>query len=273
MELMDGAYTCIDSIIPSTDPMEGFKDADVVVLVGARPRGPGMERADLLQANAKIFKAQGAALDKVAKKTVKVCVVGNPANTNALIASTYAPSIPKKNFTALTRLDQTRALSQISSKVGCKIEEIQDIIIWGNHSATQYPDTFHAKINGVPLRQVVNDDAYLNGPFISKVAKRGAEIISVMKKSSAASAAAAACEHCHDWWYGNQMGGIVSMGVIPTESHYGIDSGICYSYPCNVDSNGDWKIIDGLEINGFSQERMKKNEKELLDERKMALGN
>lgn len=136
MELTDGAYTCVDSIIPSTDPMVGFKDADVIVLVGARPRGPGMERADLLQANAKIFQAQGAAIDKVAKKTVKVCVVGNPANTNALIASTYAPSIPKKNFTAMTRLDQCRALSQISTKVGCKIEDIQDIIIWGNHSAT-----------------------------------------------------------------------------------------------------------------------------------------
>ena len=272
MELMDGAYTCVDSIIPAADPLVGFKDADVAVLVGARPRGPGMERADLLQANAKIFQAQGAALDQVAKKTVKVCVVGNPANTNALIASTYAPSIPKKNFTALTRLDQTRALSQISSKVGCKIEDIQNIIIWGNHSATQYPDTHHATICGAHLREVVNDDAYLNGPFITKVAKRGAEIISVMKKSSAASAAAAAYEHCHDWWYGNQQGGIVSMGVIPEESHYGVDPNICYSYPCNIDHNGEWRIVDGLEINGFSQDRMKKNEKELQDERKMALG-
>ena len=204
MELNDSAYRCIDKIIPSTDPKDGFKDIDVALLVGARPRGPGMERADLLQANAKIFQAQGAALDQVAKKTVKVCVVGNPANTNALIASTYAPSIPKKNFTAMTRLDQTRAISQITEKVGCKIEDVENIIIWGNHSATQYPDTFHATVNGKPLREVVNDDKYLNGPFISKVAKRGAEIISVMKKSSAASAAAAACEHMHDWWFGNQ---------------------------------------------------------------------
>lgn len=142
-------------------------------------------------------------MDKVAKKTVKVCVVGNPANTNALIAATYAPSIPKKNFTGMTRLDQTRAISQIVEKTGCSIENVENIIIWGNHSATQYPDTFHATVNGKPLREVVNDDKLLNGPFISKVAKRGAEIISVMKKSSAASAAAAACEHMHDWWFGN----------------------------------------------------------------------
>lgn len=198
-------------------------------------------------------------------------MVGNPANTNALIASTYAPSIPKKNFTAMTRLDQTRAISQISSKTGCSVSDVENIIIWGNHSATQYPDTFHATVKGQPLREVVNDDAFLNGPFISKVAKRGAEIISVMKKSSAASAAAAACEHMHDWWFGNQMGGYVSMGVITDHSPYGIDTGICYSYPCQI-VNGEWTIVKGLEINAFSQERMKKNEKELLGERKMALG-
>jgi malate dehydrogenase len=262
MELQDGAYRCVEAIVPSTDPMHGFKDIDVALLVGARPRGPGMERADLLQANAKIFMAQGAALDIVAKKTVKVCVVGNPANTNALIASKYAPSIPKKNFTAMTRLDQTRALSQISAKTGAKIEDIENIIVWGNHSATQYPDTFHATIEGKPLREVVNDDAYLKTEFIKKVASRGAEIISVMKKSSAASAAAAACEHMHDLWFGNQQGGWVSMGVIPDESHYGIDKGICYSYPCNI-VDGEWKIVDGLEINQFSKEMMMKNEKEL----------
>jgi malate/lactate dehydrogenase len=163
---------------------------------------------------------------------VKVCVVGNPANTNALIASTYAPSIPRKNFTAMTRLDQMRAVGQIASRTGTNVSDVENIIIWGNHSATQYPDTFHATVNGKPLRQVINDDAYLNGPFISTVAKRGAEIISVMKKSSAASAAAAACEHMHDWWNGNQRGGLVSMGVIPEESHYGIQTGICYSFPC-----------------------------------------
>ena len=199
-------------------------------------------------------------------------VVGNPANTNALIASKYAPSIPKKNFTAMMRLDQMRATSQIAHKTGAKVEDIENIIVWGNHSATQYPDTHHATIKGKPLREVVNDDEYLKGPFISKVAKRGAEIIAAMKKSSAASAAAAACEHMHDWWYGNQQGGYVAMGVMPEESHYGISKEICYSYPCQVDHNGEWKIVDGLEINKFSADMMKKNEKELLAEKDMALG-
>ena len=257
--------------MPTTDPLVGFKDCDAAILVGARPRGPGMERADLLQANAKIFKAQGQALDQVAKKTVKVLVVGNPCNTNALIASHNAPSIPKKNFCGMTRLDQTRAMSQISARTGAAVENIENIIIWGNHSATQYPDTFHATVNGKSLRQTVNDDAYLNGPFISKVAKRGAEIISVMKKSSAASAAAAACEHMHDWWFGNQMGGWVSMAVISDKEHYGIAPGVCYSFPCNV-TDGEWTIVEGLSINDFSRARMDKNHKELLDERKMALG-
>lgn len=152
MELSDSAYRCLHSIVPCVCPYQGFKDVDVAVLVGARPRGPGMERADLLKANAEIFKVQGGALDKVAKKTVKVCVVGNPANTNALIAATYAPSIPKKNFTAMTRLDQMRAISQVSAKTGAPLEAIENIIVWGNHSATQYPDTFHATVNGQPLR-------------------------------------------------------------------------------------------------------------------------
>ena len=245
MELQDGAYNLLHSIVAATDPMVGFKDIDVAVLVGAKPRGPGMERADLLQANAKIFQAQGSALDKVAKKTVKVLVVGNPCNTNALIASHYAPSIPKANFCGMTRLDQTRALSQIAEKTGARTQDIENIIIWGNHSATQYPDTFHATIGGKKLREVVNDDKYLNGPFIDKVAKRGAEIISVMKKSSAASAAAAACEHMHDWWFGNQQGGWVSMAVISDKEHYGIAPGICYSFPCNV-VNGEWRIVEGL---------------------------
>lgn len=271
MELMDGAYHCVHSIVPCTDPLEGFKDCDAALLVGARPRGPGMERKDLLEANAAIFKAQGQAMDKVAKKTIKVCVVGNPCNTNALIASHYAPSIPKANFTGMTRLDQTRALSQISQRTGASVQEIENIIIWGNHSASQYPDTFHATVRGKALREVVNDDEYLNGPFISKVAKRGAEIISVMKKSSAASAAAAACEHMHDWWNGNQQGGYVSMGVISDKEHYGIPAGICYSFPCNV-VDGQWQIVDGLDINEFSRKKMDANVKELMTERKMALG-
>ena len=272
MELKDGAYTCVQDIIPTTDPMVGFKDADVCVLVGARPRGPGMERSDLLQANAKIFQAQGGAIDKVAKKTVKVCVVGNPANTNALICSHYAPSIPKQNFTALTRLDQSRAISQLADKTGAAVESVNNIYIWGNHSATQYPDTFHGTINGQPARQVVNDDAWLDGPFLSKVQKRGAEIISVMGKSSAASAAAAACDHVHDLWFGTVEGRHASMAVISDGNSYGVPEGIMYSFPCRIAPGGTWEIVNGLEINAFSRTKMDKTGKELLEERKMALG-
>lgn len=214
--------------------MVGFKDADVIVMVGARPRGPGMERKDLLTANAKIFQAQGEAIDKVAKKTVKVAVVGNPANTNALICSHYAPSIPKANFSALTRLDENRAYSQIADKVGAHVDDVNNIIIWGNHSATQYPDTFHATVHGKPLRDVVRDDKYLQGEFLTKVQKRGAEIISVMGKSSAASAANAACDHVHDLWFGSKPGKLVSMGVISDGNSYGIPAGVMYSFPLSI---------------------------------------
>mmetsp|Transcript_2068 Transcript_2068/g.3115 ORF Transcript_2068/g.3115 Transcript_2068/m.3115 type:complete len:230 (+) Transcript_2068:291-980(+) len=203
MELHDSGYKNVAGIEEYFDVQEGFKGIDAALLVGARPRGPGMERKDLLEANAKIFEEQGKALDAHAKKTVKVLVVGNPCNTNALILSSFAPSIPKKNITAMTRLDQMRAVSQISQKTGTPIDKIENIAIWGNHSATQFPDTFFGTVDGKPLREVVNDEAYLNEDFIPKVAKRGAEIISVMGKSSAASAAAAVCEHMHDWWNGN----------------------------------------------------------------------
>ena len=271
MELNDGAYNLLHSIVACTDPMVGFKDIDVAVLVGAKPRGPGMERGDLLSANAKIFKAQGEALDKVAKKTVKVCVVGNPANTNALIASHYAPSIPKKNFTALTRLDQNRAESIIAERQKVPVETVRNIFIWGNHSATQYPDTFNAMIGDKPLRSVVNDDKYLEGDFLSKVQKRGAEIISVMGKSSAASAANAACDHVHDWWFGTKPGCHVSMAVISDGNKYGVPEGVMYSFPCQV-VNGEWKIVEGISINAFSRDKMTKTGIELLEERKMALG-
>lgn len=231
-----------------------------------------MERGDLLSANAKIFQAQGQAIDKVAKKSVQVCVVGNPANTNALIASHYAPSIPKKNFTALTRLDENRALSILAERTGTPVEDIINMHIWGNHSATQYPDTFHATVRGKPLREVVGDDAWLDGPFLTKVQKRGAEIISVMGKSSAASAANAACDHVHDLWFGTQEGKYVSMGVISDGNSYGVPEGIMYSFPVRIQKGGDWQVVDGISINQFSRERMNKTGKELLDERKMALG-
>jgi malate dehydrogenase len=210
-------------------------------------------------------------LNKVAKKTVKVCVVGNPANTNALIASHFAPTIPKQNFTALTRLDQSRAESIIAERAKVAVEDVKNIYIWGNHSATQYPDTHHATIKGQPLRKVINDDAYLNGPYLEKVQKRGAEIISVMGKSSAASAANAACDHVHDWWYGTKPGCHVSMGVISDGNKYGVPEGVMYSFPLEILPGGTWKIVNGLPINAFSKDKMEKTGKELLEERKMAL--
>lgn len=233
-----------------------------------------MERKDLLNENAKIFKAQGEALDKFAKKNVKVLVVGNPANTNALIASHYAPSIPKKNFTALTRLDQNRALSQLSDKLNVPVEDIKNVIIWGNHSLTQYPDVNHGQVTvggqNKSIRQAVNDDKYLNETFIPKVAKRGAEIIAVMKKSSAASAANAACDHMHDWWVGTKPGEYASMGVISDGNTYGVAAGLIYSFPV-ICKNGEWEVVKSLNVDQFSKAKMVETEKELLEERKMAL--
>ena len=203
---------------------------------------------------------------------MKVAVVGNPANTNALICSHYAPTIPKENFSAMTRLDENRAYSLIADRVGTHLDKINNIFIWGNHSATQYPDTFHATVNGQSLRQVVNDENYLNGPFLEKVQKRGAEIISVMGKSSAASAANAACDHVHDLWYGTKPGKFASMGVISDGNSYGIPEGIMYSFPTQIAPGGSWRVVDGLEINEFSRGKMDKTATELLEERKMALG-
>lgn len=272
--MKDGAFPLVAGIVATTNAEVAFNQADVAVLVGAKPRGPGMERKDLLNENAKIFKAQGEALDKHAKKTVKVLVVGNPANTNALIASTYAPSIPKKNFTALTRLDQNRALSQLSDKLSVPVEDLKNVIIWGNHSLTQYPDVNHANVTikgqTKTVREAVADDKYLNETFIPKVAKRGAEIIAVMKKSSAASAANAACDHMHDWWVGTKDNEFVSMGVISDANTYGVAEGLIYSFPVAC-KNGEWKTVDGLTIDQFSRGKMTETEKELLEERKMAL--
>lgn len=275
LELQDGAYPLVAEIIPSTDANVAFKDIDVAVLVGAKPRGPGMERKDLLSENAKIFKSQGEALDKVAKKNVKVLVVGNPANTNALIASHYAPSIPKKNFTALTRLDQNRAYSQIAEKLHTRVEDIRNIVVWGNHSLTQYPDVSHADVlqadgKRKKVKEAVNDDKYIQDAFLSRVQKRGGEIISVMKKSSAASAASAACDHVHDWWVGTKPGEFVSMGIISDGNKYGIASNLIYSFPV-VCRNGEWEVVNGLEVDEFSRKKIKATEDELLEERKMAL--
>ena len=275
LELKDGAFPLLADIKPTLDVDEAFDQIDVAVLVGAKPRGPGMERKDLLNENAKIFKVQGESLNKVAKKNVKVLVVGNPANTNALIASHYAPSIPKQNFTALTRLDQNRAISQLSDKLKVRVEDFKNVIIWGNHSLTQYPDINHGEVivsggQKKKIREALNDDAYFNDEFISKVAKRGGEIIAVMKKSSAASAANAACDHMHDWWVGTKPGEYVSMAVISDGNKYGVASGIIYSFP-TICKNGEWEVVNGLEVNEFSRKKLKATEDELLEERKMAL--
>lgn len=274
LELKDCAFPLLAGIIPTLKIEEAFDQTDVAVLVGARPRGPGMERKDLLNENAKIFKAQGEAIDRYSKKTIKVLVVGNPANTNALIASHYAPSIPKKNFTALTRLDQNRALSQLSDKLQARVEDIKNVVIWGNHSLTQYPDVNHGEVilggKSLSIREATADDKYLNEVFIPKVAKRGAEIIAIMKKSSAASAANAACDHVHDWWVGTKPGEFVSMAVISDDNTYGVAPGLMYSFPV-VCKSGEWQVVNGLNVDEFSRKKLQETEKELLEERKMAL--
>jgi len=276
LELKDCAFPLIADMIATTDPEAAFKDADVAVLVGAKPRGPGMERSDLLKENAEIFKAQGEAIDRFANKNIKVLVVGNPANTNALIASHYAPSIPKKNFTALTRLDQNRALSLLAEKTGSRVEAIKNVVIWGNHSATQYPDISDGSIaledgSTKPLREAIGDDRWIEGEFISRVQNRGAEIISATGRSSVASAANAICDHMHDWWVGTKPGEWASMAVITEGGPYGIAEDLIFSMPVTA-KNGEWHVVSGLSPREFSQRKLKATEQELLGERKLGLG-
>ncbi|CAL1292488.1 unnamed protein product [Larinioides sclopetarius] len=274
MELNDCAFPLLREIIPTADEKVAFADIDAAFLVGAMPRREGMERKDLLAANVKIFKSQGKALDQFAKKDVKVLVVGNPANTNALICSKYAPSIPKENFTAMTRLDQNRATSQIANLLKVNVSNVANIIIWGNHSSTQYPDVSHAVVNingsvsSVP--DAVKDDAYLQGDFITTVQKRGAAVIAARKLSSAMSAAKAACDHMRDWFAGTPEGKFVSMGVI-SDGSYGTPPEVIYSFPVTIGSDRKWKIVQGLQINDFSQGKMKLTGDELLQEREEAL--
>eukprot|EP00744_Colponema_vietnamica_P007896 GILI01011305.1.p1 GENE.GILI01011305.1~~GILI01011305.1.p1 ORF type:complete len:362 (+),score=130.68 GILI01011305.1:118-1203(+) len=276
MELKDACFPLIKGIVPTSDLRVAFSNIDIAVLVGARPRGPGMERKDLLGANAAIFREQGRALNEYANKNVKVCVVGNPANTNALIASMNAPTIPKENFTALTRLDQNRAQAQLSAKCGVAVEQVKNVIIWGNHSATQYPDVNHGFIAHYPqphfsnsIRAAVGDDAWLNGDFIKTVQQRGAAIIKARKLSSAASAASAACDHVRDWWCGTAPGEWVSMAV-PSDGSYGIPDGVIYSYPVTC-HKGTYKIVQGLNIDAFSRQKMAETDKELREEKEMAV--
>ncbi len=264
MELMDCAFPLLAGVVATDDPEVAFKDADYALLVGARPRGPGMERSDLLKANAAIFSVQGKAINDKASRNIKVLVVGNPANTNALITLKNAPDIDPRNFTAMMRLDHNRSLTQLADKVGSHSSKVARMVVWGNHSSTQYPDISYATIDGASARDKVDNDWYVN-EFIPVVQQRGAAIIKARGASSAASAANAAIDHMRDWALGTG-GKWVSMGVYSGGNPYGIDGDIIYSFPITCE-NGDWRIIEGLEIGDFSRERMTATEKELLEEK------
>ena len=264
MELDDCAFPLLESIVCTDDANVAFKDSDYALLVGARPRGPGMERKDLLEANAAIFSAQGKAINAVASRNIKVLVVGNPANTNALIAQRNAPDIDPRNFTAMTRLDHNRAMTQLAQKTGNAVTAVTHMTIWGNHSATQYPDLFHAKVNGESATDFI-DQAWYKETFIPEVQQRGAAIIAARGASSAASAANAAIDHMRTWALGSAANDWVSMGIY-SDGSYGIAEGLIYSFPVTC-SNGDWAIVQGLEIDAFSQEKMDATEKELTEER------
>jgi malate dehydrogenase len=264
MELHDCAFPLVHGVVATDDPNTAFKDTDYAILVGARPRGPGMERSDLLTANAKIFSAQGKALSDNANPDVKVLVVGNPANTNALITLKNAPNLSPKNVTAMMRLDHNRSLSQIAQKTNSHSTKIEQMVVWGNHSATQYPDISYATLEGKPVKECVDEEWNVN-EFIPVVQQRGAAIIKARGASSAASAASAAVDHMRDWILGSN-GQWVSMGVYSAGNSYGIDEDIMYSFPI-ICENGEWKEVSGLEVSDFSRERMAKTEKELVDER------
>lgn len=264
MELEDCAFPLLAGMVCTDDAAVAFKDSDYALLVGARPRGPGMERKDLLEANAAIFSSQGKALNDNASKDIKVLVVGNPANTNSLIAQRNAPDINPRQFTAMTRLDHNRAMSQIANKTGTTINDVTHMTIWGNHSATQYPDLHETKVNGQAAIDMV-DQSWYEDDFIPTVQQRGAAIINARGASSAASAANAAIAHMRSWALGTAEGDWVSMGVY-SDGSYGIAEGLIYSFPC-VCKDGDWEIVQGLEINDFSRGKMQATETELTEER------
>jgi malate dehydrogenase len=265
MELDDCAFPLLHGMVPASDPMIAFKDADVALLVGARPRGPGMERKDLLEANGKIFGPQGKALDRVAKRDVKVLVVGNPANTNCLIAMKNAPSLKPQQFTGMMRLDHNRAVSQVAQKISRPVTAIRKITVWGNHSATQYPDLFQAEAEGKKVWPMINDQAWLEQTFIPTVQKRGAAIIEARGLSSAASAANAAICHVRDWIRGTPDGDWVTMGV-PSDGSYGIPEGVIFGYPVTC-RGGQYQVVKGIDVSEFSRGRMNATLKELHEER------
>ena len=264
MELNDCAFPTVGRVVASDDAQLAFRDCQAAFLVGARPRGPGMERKDLLLANAQIFSAQGKALNEAADRRVKVLVVGNPANTNALIAQANAPDLDPRNFTAMTRLDHNRALYQLAAKTDSHVSDIRRMTIWGNHSSTQYPDLSHAEVGGLPAKSLV-DAKWITETFIPVVQQRGAAVIKARGASSAASAASAAIDHVRTWVHGTREGDWVSMAV-PADGSYGIGAGVIYSYPVTV-SNGDYRIVPGLTVDEFSRQRLDASHAELREER------
>ena len=265
MELADCAFPLLDSVEIFDDARRAFDGVNVALLVGARPRGPGMERGDLLEANGGIFKPQGEAINAGAADDVRVLVVGNPANTNALIAQAHAPDVPANRFTAMTRLDHNRALSQLAERTGVGVGQIDRVTIWGNHSATQYPDVSHATIGGRPAAEVLGDQAWLESTFIPTVAKRGAAIIEARGASSAASAANAAIDHVRSWVLGTPEGSWTSAGIV-SDGSYGVPEGLISSFPV-TSSGGDWEVVQGLEVDAFSRGRIDASVAELVEER------
>jgi malate dehydrogenase len=265
MELRDCAYPLVEDIIVSDDLEVAFKDADLILCVGSKPRGPGMERADLLRENGPIFTAQGAAIDKVAAANVKVLVVGNPCNTNCLIAMNQVKRVNASNFNAMTRLDENRAKAQIALKAGCSVGDVKNLVVWGNHSPTMFPDFTNATINGKPVTEVIDRD-WLEGEFLKTVQQRGKAIINARGKSSAASAAWAAIDHARDWHRPTADGEWVSMAV-PSDGSYGIPEGIIFSFPCTVDADGQYHIVQGVELDDFARGKVMASAEELQGER------
>ena len=264
MELFDSAFPTLGSVDIFDDAKAAFDGANIAFLVGSMPRKAGMERADLLSANGGIFGPQGEALNAGAAEDIKVLVVGNPANTNALIAASHAPDIPSSRFTAMTRLDHNRALAQLATKAGCHVTDIDKVTVWGNHSSTQYPDLTHATVKGAPVTDILADRAWVEEDFIPTVAKRGAAIIDARGASSAASAASAAIDHVHDWVLGTS--GSWTSSSVMSDGSYGVPEGIISSFPCTSE-NGEWKIVQGLEIDDFSRGRIDASAAELVDEK------
>jgi malate dehydrogenase len=265
MELDDSAFPLLEAIEITDDAKVAFDGANVGLLIGARPRGKGMERSDLLEANGGIFKPQGEAINSGAADDVRVLVVGNPANTNCLIAKAHAPDVPPERFTAMMRLDHNRAKAQLAKKVGAHARDVKKMTIWGNHSATQYPDITHAEVNGKPATDLVTEQEWIEGEFIPTVQKRGAAIIEARGASSAKSAASAAIDHINNWVLGTPEGDWVSMGV-PSDGSYDVEEGLISGFPCTC-SGGEWKLVEGLEIDDFSRERIDASVNELKEER------